>query len=331
MLKDRKEEYLEKLNKYNKKLAESKERWHYIYLDNMKSYYKISTHGRILNTETGKIIEAHHFNDDNEIIDYYLRPTIIFNGKKYRFQMHRMVAFYFCKIPKRLEKFGFTYDNLVVNHKNGIKTCNASFNLEWVTEKENMQHAFNTRLCIGIFGENSHLSNITEKQVIEICELIMDKKNNKEISELTGVTEKTIQHIRSKEDWKTITEKYDFPKLGVAIPYSIPDEKIHEVCKLLVLHKYSDPQIAEIVGVTRENVKDIRLGRRRTDISSQYDFDPSPFNPISDEMIKSVCKLLEEGKLSQRKIAKEVGISQCLISEIFNHKKFTEISSKYKF
>ena len=319
-------EYNKRLSKYKKELKRTEEVWKEIFIKGCKTNYAISNFGNICNMETGKTKENDFARGKYININFKISDI-----KSINTSLHRLVAFYFCEIPKELKEQGFSYDKLVVNHINGIKSCDAAFNLEWVTEKENMQHAFNTALCTEIFGEKSHLSKITEKEVKEICKLIMKKKTNKEISELTGITEKTIQHIRSKEDWVKVTEKYDFPKLSANIPYSLDENKIHETCKLLELHKYSDPEIAKMCNLKRETVKDIRLGKRRTDISSQYNIDPAPFNPINDEMIESVCKLLEEGKLSQRKIAKEAGISQCLVSEIYNHKKFTEISSKYNF
>lgn len=319
------DEFNKRISKYEEELKDTEEIWSEIFIKGEKTKFAISNYGNICNMKSGKIRKPDYRKGK------YYNVGLKYSEGVYKISIHRLVAFYFCKIPKRLRKQGFTYEDLVANHKNGIKSCNAAFNLEWISQKENMTHAFETGLCTDIYGENSHLSKITEKQVIEICELIMEKKTNKEISELTGISKKTIQHIRAKEDWIQISGNYDFPKLGNSTPYSMDDDKVHEICKILVLHKYSDADIARKLDVRREYVKDIRLGYRRTDISSQYDFDPSPYNPINDDMIKNVCKLLEEGELSQRKIAKKIGISQCLVSQIYHHKKFTEISSKYKF
>ena len=256
----------EKLKKYEEKLASKKEKWRYIYVGDKKTHMAISNFGNLCNTKTGKLMEF----DTSE--NKYIRTSFTFEDRAFRFLVHRLVAMYFCKIPKRYEERGLTFKDLDVNHKNGIKHCNASFNLEWLTAKENTDHAWKTGLCDGIRGENAHLAKITEVQAIQICELIMQRKTNKEIMEIMNVSNKTIQHIRNGECWKHIVARYKFPKLLNVKPYSISDETVHNICKILELKKYSDPEIAKMFNVKRESVRDIRQRKRRKEISKNYNF-----------------------------------------------------------
>ena len=256
-----------KLKKYNKKLSKTKERWKYIEVNGEKTHMAISNFGNLFNFKNGKLHDFSNCNKSN-----YRRFSFKFNGVKVKFDVHRCVAMYFCKIPKRHKEKGLTYKDLVVNHKNGIKWCNAAFNLEWVTPKENTNHAWKTGLCDDIRGEKAHLAKITEEEAIQICEYIMQKKNNKEISELMHVSEKTIQHIRNKECWKHIACNYKFPKLGNSKPNTIPASTIHEVCKLLEKKEFTDTEIAKMLGLNRRTVCDIRTHRRRKDISQNYNF-----------------------------------------------------------
>lgn len=73
-------------------------------------------------------------------VDIGLRlPSL--NGKA-RFKnvkLHRVVADLFCPKPESKE-------TLFVNHKDGNKTNNHASNLEWVTARENIQHAVNSGL-----------------------------------------------------------------------------------------------------------------------------------------------------------------------------------------
>lgn len=54
------------------------------------------------------------------------------NGPQNELSVHRMVAMAFIPNPKNKPE---------VNHKNGKKADNKRVNLEWVTKKENMDHA----------------------------------------------------------------------------------------------------------------------------------------------------------------------------------------------
>lgn len=254
------------LLEYEYKLSKKTEKWKRIRIDGKKTNYKISSFGRVMNCGLGKICEY------DTVRNVYSRISINHNGVKMKFALHRLVAMYFCKIPKRHLKNGLTFDDLVVNHKNGLKNCNASFNLEWVTSPENTDHAWKNGLCDDIRGENAHLAKITEEQAIEICELIMKKKSNKEICEKIGVTNKSVQHIRSGETWKHIASKYKFPKLSKNKPFQISDETIHEICKKLELKTMSDSDIANEFGTYREFVRDIRLKKLRKKISQFYNF-----------------------------------------------------------
>jgi len=256
---------IELLN-YHDKLSKKKEKWENIKIDGKKTGYKISSFGNVYNT---KLKKTYTFEN---VHTRYIYFAFRFKGKLQRFGVHRLVAEYFCKIPKRHLKNGLTFDDLVVNHKNGYTHCNASFNLEWVTSKENTDHAWKNGLCDEIRGEKTHLAKITEKEAVQICELIMKKKSNKEICEKLGVTNKSVQHIRSGETWKHIAYKYKFPKLGKNKPFQISDDIIHNICKKLELKTLSDSEIANEFGTYREFVRDIRLKKLRKKISQFYNF-----------------------------------------------------------
>lgn len=66
----------------------------------------------------------------------YLHVTLC-NGLKKQISVHTLVASTFLQ-PRPL--------NAVINHKNGEKNDNRACNLEWVTQRENVNHAYHSGL-----------------------------------------------------------------------------------------------------------------------------------------------------------------------------------------
>ena len=91
--------------------------------------YEISTCGRIKSLRTGLIRK-----DVNSGRGYRAIQLSDTFARKHRLYVHRLVALTFLGKPPS--------ENYQVNHINLIKTDNSLSNLEWVTPKDNMKHAY---------------------------------------------------------------------------------------------------------------------------------------------------------------------------------------------
>lgn len=102
------------------------------------SNYEVSNLGKLRNAKTKKELK---FRDNGH---GYLGAYLYNKGKRKVEYIHRLVAY--CFIPN--------IDNKEeVNHKDGDKSNNCVYNLEWVTKSENIKHSYKTGL-----------RKITEKQ-----------------------------------------------------------------------------------------------------------------------------------------------------------------------
>ena len=169
--------------------------WRFIYMDNVESHYQISNTGLVRNWET-----------ENELSPYtmsngYMCMKFKFQGDKYPFLIHRLVAEYFVPNPENKPQ---------VNHKDGNKHNNHVFNLEWVTQSENMRHASKNGLLKPRYGSTSPFSKHTEYEIHKACKLMEENKLSlNTISNISGVSYETLISIRNRGKWATISSQYN--------------------------------------------------------------------------------------------------------------------------
>jgi hypothetical protein len=93
--------------------------------------YEVSDLGNVRNSKTKNLMSL------NNIKNGYIQIAMSINGKIKREAIHRLVA----------KAFIENKDNkLTVNHIDGNKLNNNVTNLEWLTQKENVNHAFKNNL-----------------------------------------------------------------------------------------------------------------------------------------------------------------------------------------
>lgn len=116
--------------------------------------------------------------------------------------VHRLVAEYF--VPK-VEGKDF------VNHIDGNKENAIYTNLEWVTPKENINHAIKTGLTP--IGQESSSAKLTNQQVMEIRSKISTGKYScMTVAKEYGISDSTVEKIVDGRLWKHL------PLLGNGIP-----------------------------------------------------------------------------------------------------------------
>jgi predicted DNA-binding protein YlxM (UPF0122 family) len=183
----------------------------------------------------------------------YLEVALYNNGKRRDYRVHRLVALAFIPNPE---------DKPQVNHKNGKKQCNYDWNLEWATNQENQLHAYANDLHSAKLGEDNIKAKLTESQVIEIKQLLVEGTSQYKIAELYGVTRTTVADIQHGKSWAHLN-------VEGFIPFSkntsgqnnnnakLTKEKVLEIRSLYKTGSYSHRELGKQFGVSKTVIGDI--------------------------------------------------------------------------
>lgn len=223
----------------------------------------------------GKVFSSNHMKDGYlkerklcNIANGYLSVHISVLNKSYTLLVHRLVAGAF--IPNPLNK-------PEVNHKDGDKTNNKIINLEWATEKENINHAYDTGLIKIRFGEKSNNPCITKKQAKKICKYLEENKlTYKEIAQQVGCTKSIVKNIKERLAWLEISEKYNIDNYDIKESTNgnlrMNKSVVCEICEKISSGHFTMMDIAKIYNIPYSRVNDIKQGVTWRSISRKYDF-----------------------------------------------------------
>lgn len=163
--------------------------------------YEASTHGRIRSVDrlvTGKNGVTKPFHGrvlaPRPMNAGYLMVNLCKDGKAVNYLIHRLIATTFLPNDDDLAE---------VNHIDGVKSNNVLSNLEWMSRVRNIRHAMGMGLIQGL-GENNPAAKLTEKQVIQIKEMLYLGLHPKELAEAFGVMPSTINDIQLYRSWSHV-------------------------------------------------------------------------------------------------------------------------------
>lgn len=160
----------------------------------VKDYYFIDECGRVYSEYSNRYLTpcASKTNSSNNYFRVSLQRQ---DGSTNQYAIHRMLMMAFRPVENM--------ENLQVNHKDGNKQNNSFDNLEWVTVKENINHAWKNGLSHARKKEASNFSKLTQKDVDEIFKMRGMGYTQQQIADtLNKCTRSNISHILNNKSWK---------------------------------------------------------------------------------------------------------------------------------
>lgn len=91
-----------------------------------------------------------------------------------------------------------------VNHKNGDKGDERAENLEWMTQKENVQHGLTVLGNIRARGEQIGIHKMTPEQVIRMRARLAEGVRQIDVAKEFGVSQPTVSAVKIGRCWRWV-------------------------------------------------------------------------------------------------------------------------------
>lgn len=125
-------------------------------------------------------------------------------SRKRSYGFHRIIATAFIPNPNNYPQ---------INHIDSNRANNSLDNLEWVTIQQNQAHKVSKGRQVK--GETANFTKLTEKEVLEIRELVTKGYTDTEISTIYDTTNRNIWCIRKGISWKhVLPENADWKEMN---------------------------------------------------------------------------------------------------------------------
>lgn len=173
------------------------EEWRGIRFRGLEKHYSISSLGRVRSdvTRRGTVAGTIKSNCPGPLGYVFVALSLL--GQNHRVGVHQLVAQEFIANPE---------NKRCVNHKNGNRGDNRLENLEWMTHKENTQHAMDSLgwTAKRERGQNHHKAKLTDVAVLSIRARAAAGEMLKDLAVEFGVHPSTLSSIVSRRIWTHI-------------------------------------------------------------------------------------------------------------------------------
>jgi hypothetical protein len=202
--------------------------------------YSVANTGYVRNDTTGKILSGARTRQG------YLRFNMWHKGTSTSVAIHRLIAEVFLGKPEN--------ENYVVNHKDGNPSNNRLDNLEWVTIKDNVRHAYATGLAKS--GEDSAAAKLTEAEVLQIIDCMRSGMTVSQTAKDFKISAAAVSNIWHGNTWKHLKRELPSTKNYQG---KLKAEDIPVIRSMFDSH--TNLQIAKKFGVHPASIYNIRSGK----------------------------------------------------------------------